>query len=76
MLEGTNDYLMEVMIPLIEGLKFADAIRKETSGSSYPQLMFHGFEVDVATDPLFLPMSEEDIEEYGEGINLSENIAR
>lgn len=36
LLEGTNDYLMDVLIPLIEGLKFADAIRKQTSGSSYP----------------------------------------
>ena len=38
--------------------------------------MFHGFEVNVDNDPLYLPLSEEDIEDYGEGLNLAENIAR
>ena len=38
--------------------------------------MFHGFEVNKETDPLYIPLTEEDIEEYGEGLNLAENIAR
>jgi ribosome assembly protein 1 len=74
--EGTNDFLIEAHIPLVEGFKFADDIRSATQGSSYPQLVFHGFEVNVDNDPLYLPLSEEDLEDYGEGLNLVENIAR
>ena len=44
--EGTDDFLIEAMIPLVEGFKFSDAIRVATQGSSYPQLVFHGFEVN------------------------------
>ena len=39
--------------------------------------MFHGFQVNKETDPLYLPLTEEEIEEWGEGTNLAENnIAR
>lgn len=68
--------MIDAHIPLVEGFKFADNIRSATQGSSYPQLVFLGFEVNVDNDPLYLPLSEEDIEEYGEGLSLTENIAR
>lgn len=38
--------------------------------------MFHGFVVNQDEDPLYLPLTEEDLENYGEGVNMPENIAR
>lgn len=74
--DGTNYFLMDALIPLVEGFVFTDQIRKKSAGIAYPQLVFHGFEVNVANDPFFLPKTIEDIEDLGSGEGMEDNIAK
>jgi len=38
--------------------------------------VFHGFEVNILNDPLYLPRTQEELEEHGTGEILCENIAK
>ena len=38
--------------------------------------MFHGYEVNLNNDPLFLPKTIEELEDHGEGDILVDNIAK
>ena len=41
--DGTNYFLMELMIPLVTSFEFSKGVRKECMGLAYPQLVFNGF---------------------------------
>lgn len=70
--EGTNNFLMKCIVPLIEGFVFTEEIFKKGCGIAYPQLVFHGWEVN-ANDPFFVPQTEEEKEDLGEGDILPPN---
>ena len=74
--DGTNYFLIDALIPLIEGFAFNDSIRKKSCGIAYPQLVFHGYEINLNNDPLFLPKTIEELEDHGEGDILVDNIAK
>jgi len=44
--EGTNYFLLEVKIPVVESFLFGSEVRNKCKGISYPQLVFDGFEVN------------------------------
>lgn len=48
---------------------------KKTYGISYPQLIFQGFEINE-NDPFYVPQTEEELEEHGEGDILPMNPAK
>ena len=54
---------------------FLEEIRKKSCGIAYPQLVFHGFEINQ-NDPVYVPTTEEDLEEHGEGDILPPNPAK
>lgn len=70
--EGTNNFLMQCLVPLIEGFVFTEEIFKKGCGIAYPQLVFHGWEVNP-NDPFFIPKTEEEKEDLGEGDILPPN---
>jgi len=72
--EGTSYFVIQAQIPAIESFGFADEIRKKTSGSANPQLVFGGFEI-LDVDPFWIPTTEEELEDWGEKAD-HENIAK
>jgi ribosome assembly protein 1 len=73
MKEGTPFFTIQASIPVAEAFGFSEEIRKRTSGSANPQLVFAGFEM-LDQDPFWVPTTEEELEELGE-FSDRENIA-
>jgi len=63
--EGTPFYSILSLLPVAESFGFSDEIRKRTSGAAQPQLVFSGFEL-LDEDPFWVPMTEEELEDFGE----------
>lgn len=74
MKEGTPFYTIQSLLPVAESFGFADEMRKRTSGAAQPQLIFAGFEV-LDEDPLWVPFTEEQMEDLGE-FGDRENVAK
>ena len=72
--EGTPFFTIQSVIPAAESFGFADEMRKRTSGAAQPQLIFAGFEV-LDEDPLWVPFTEDDLEDLGE-FGDKENVAK
>eukprot|EP00958_Prasinococcus_capsulatus_P015438 scaffold1644_cov357-Prasinococcus_capsulatus_cf.AAC.3 len=80
MREGSATFVVLAHIPVAESFGIADEIRIKTSGAAAPQLVFshweplQGSKEDV--DPYFVPVTEEEREEFGEQSESSKNLAR
>ncbi|CAI2168612.1 15727_t:CDS:10, partial [Funneliformis geosporum] len=72
--EGTPFFHIFASLPVIESFGFADEIRKRTSGTASPQLIFSGFEM-LDEDPFWVPTTEEELEDLGEKSDR-ENLAK
>lgn len=70
--EGTNYFLLDLMLPLVESFVFTDRIRTDCKGIAYPQLRFDGFWINTE-DPFFIPTKIEEIEDHGMGDILPTN---
>ena len=60
----------------MESFGFNYSIRDASKGIAYPQLVFHGYEVNREDDPLFIPKTKEELEDHGEGDILVDNLAK
>lgn len=74
MKEGTLFFTIGALLPVVESFGFAEEIRKRTSGAASPQLIFAGFQL-YDQDPLWVPRTEEELEDLGEKGDR-ENIAK
>ncbi|OMJ23060.1 Ribosome assembly protein 1 [Smittium culicis] len=74
MREGTPYFFVTATIPVVESFGFADEVRKRTSGSAQPLLVYRGFEM-LDTDPFWVPSTLEELEDLGE-IADRENLAK
>ncbi|CAK7210598.1 Cytoplasmic GTPase/eEF2-like protein (ribosomal bioproteinsis) [Sporothrix curviconia] len=74
MKEGTSFLTILSLLPVAESFGFSDDMRKRTSGAAQPQLIFAGFEV-LDEDPLWVPFTEDDLEDLGE-FGDRENVAK
>ncbi|KAI1433422.1 P-loop containing nucleoside triphosphate hydrolase protein [Xylaria sp. CBS 124048] len=74
MKEGTPFFTIQSLLPVAESFGFADEMRKRTSGAAQPQLIFTGYEV-LDEDPLWVPFTEDDLEDLGE-LADKENVAK
>ncbi|CAN8097365.1 unnamed protein product [Discula destructiva] len=72
--EGTPFFTIQSLVPVAESFGFADDMRKRTSGAAQPQLIFAGFEI-LDEDPLWVPFTEEEMEDLGE-FGDKENVAK
>ena len=73
--DGTNYFLLDLMIPLVTSFEFHKSVRLQCQGLTYPQLVFNGFMINEE-DPFFIPTTEEELEELGVGDILPENPAK
>lgn len=74
LIEGSGQFDVNAVIPVIESFNFATEIRKQTSGLAMPQLVFSHWEI-VDIDPSWVPTTEEEYEQYGEKADFT-NIAK
>lgn len=75
MLEGSALFTVHAYVPVAESFGFADELRRWTSGAASPQLLLSHWE-ELPQDPFFVPKTEEELEEFGDGSSVPTNIAR
>ncbi|XP_036336690.1 elongation factor-like GTPase 1 [Rhagoletis pomonella] len=63
--QGSGNFSVMAILPVIESFNFAQEIRKQTSGLACPQLMFSHWEI-IDIDPFWVPTTEEEITHFGE----------
>ncbi|XP_021715630.1 elongation factor-like GTPase 1 isoform X1 [Chenopodium quinoa] len=75
MQESSPLFTVHAYLPVAESFGFADELRKWTSGSSSALLVLSHWE-QLMEDPFFVPKTEEEIEEFGDGSSVVQNTAR
>ncbi|PIA61307.1 hypothetical protein AQUCO_00300683v1 [Aquilegia coerulea] len=75
MQEGSSLFTVHAYVPVAESFGFADELRRWTSGASSALLLFSHWET-LPEDPFFVPKTEEEIEEFGDGSSVLPNTAR
>ncbi|KAJ6792989.1 elongation factor-like GTPase 1 isoform X2 [Iris pallida] len=75
MQEGSPLFTVHAYVPVAESFGFADELRRWTSGASSALLVLSHWEA-LPEDPFFVPKTEEEIEEFGDGSSVLPNMAR
>lgn len=75
MQEGSPLFSVHAYVPVAESFGFADELRRWTSGASSALLVLSHWEA-LPEDPFFVPKTEEEIEEFGDGASVLHNTAR
>lgn len=75
MQEGSPLFTVHVYLPVAESFGFADELRRWTSGAASALLVLSHCEA-LSEDPFFVPKTEEEIEEFGDGSSVLHNTAR
>lgn len=75
MQEGSALFTVHAYVPVAESFGFADELRRWTSGAASALLVLSHWEA-LSEDPFFVPKTEEEIEEFGDGSSVLPNIAR
>ncbi|XP_058084920.1 uncharacterized protein LOC131232596 [Magnolia sinica] len=75
MQEGSALFTVHAYVPVAESFGFADELRRWTSGASSALLVFSHWEA-LPEDPFFIPKTEEEKEEFGDGSSVLPNTAR
>lgn len=75
MQEGSSLFTVHAYVPVSESFGFPDELRRWTSGASSALLVLSHWET-LPEDPFFVPKTEEEIEEFGDGSSVLHNTAR
>nr|XP_043613747.1 elongation factor-like GTPase 1 [Erigeron canadensis] len=75
MQEGSPLFTVHAYLPVAESFGFADELRRWTSGASSALLVLSHWEA-LPEDPFFVPKTEEEKEEFGDGSSVLQNTAR
>jgi ribosome assembly protein 1 len=75
MQEGSPMFTVHAYVPVAESFGFTDELRRWTSGASSALLVFSHWEA-VPEDPFFIPKTDEEKEEFGDGLHVLHNSAR
>ncbi|XP_068655512.1 uncharacterized protein [Aristolochia californica] len=75
MQEGSSVFTVNAYVPVTESFGFADELRRWTSGASSALMVLSHWEA-LPEDPFFVPKTEEEIEEFGDGSSVLPNTAR
>lgn len=75
MQEGSPLFTVHAYVPVSESFGFADELRRWTSGAASALLVLSHWEA-LPEDPFFVPKTEEEIEEFGDGSSVLHNTAR
>ena len=73
---GTDGFIIEAVIPVVESFGLSDELMKKTSGAASVQLWFSHWET-LDIDPNWEPTTTDEIEEFGSNVQAKgDNIAR
>lgn len=75
MQEGSPLFTVHAYVPVAESFGFADELRRWTSGAASALLVLSHWEA-LPEDPFFVPKTEEELEEFGDGASVLPNTAR
>ncbi|WJX96118.1 hypothetical protein P8452_77364 [Trifolium repens] len=75
MQEGSPLFTVHAYVPVSESFGFTDELRSRTSGAASAILVLSHWEA-LLEDPFFVPKTEEEIEEFGDGSSVLPNTAR
>jgi ribosome assembly protein 1 len=75
MQEGSSLFTVHAYLPAEASYGFADELRGKTSGAASAILVLSHWE-EIMYDPFFVPKTEEEQEEHGDGSSLLPNLAR
>ncbi|KAJ4770472.1 elongation factor family protein [Rhynchospora pubera] len=75
MQEGSPLFTVHAYLPAEASYGFSDELRGRTSGAASAILVLSHWE-EIMYDPFFVPKTEEEKEEHGDGSSLSPNLAR
>lgn len=75
MQESSPLFTVHAYLPVAESFGFADELRKWTAGSCSALLVLSHWE-QLMEDPFFVPKTEEELEEFGDGSSVPQNTAR
>ncbi|KAK7349026.1 hypothetical protein VNO80_23858 [Phaseolus coccineus] len=75
MQEGSPLFTVHAYVPVSESFGFPDELRRWTSGAASALLVLSHWEA-LSEDPFFVPKTEEEIEEFGDGSSVLPNTAR
>jgi len=75
--EGTETFVVEALLPVVESFGFSRELLTKTSGNaSVPSLMLSDEWKILDEDPFFIPLSEEELEEFGDNYQYLKNTPR
>ncbi|KAL6624618.1 hypothetical protein ACP70R_031939 [Stipagrostis hirtigluma subsp. patula] len=75
MQEGTSLFTVHAHLPIAESSEFSEKLRNGTSGSASAFLAFSHWQT-ITQDPFFIPKTQEEIEELGDGSSIGQNLAK
>lgn len=75
MQEGISLFTVHACLPIAESSELYEKLRRGTSGAALALLSFSHWEA-IHQDPFFIPKTEEEIEEFGDGLSIIPNMAR
>ncbi|KAJ6386242.1 hypothetical protein OIU77_029250 [Salix suchowensis] len=75
MQEGFALFSVQAYVPVSESFGFAEDLRRKTAGAASALLVMSHWE-ELSEDPFFVPKTEEEIEEFGDGSSVLRNTAR
>ena len=75
MQEGTSVFTVHAYLPVAESIGFSSQLRTLTSGAASALLVFSHWDA-IQEDPFFIPKSQEEIEEFGDGASIGPNLAK
>ncbi|KAI9082213.1 hypothetical protein K1719_035636 [Acacia pycnantha] len=75
MWESSPFFTVHAYVPVSESFGFADELRRWTSGAASALLVLSHWEA-LSEDPFFVPKTEDEIEEFGDGSSVLPNTAR
>ncbi|KAL8049066.1 hypothetical protein ABFS82_07G113900 [Erythranthe guttata] len=75
MQEGSPLFTVHAYVPVAESFGFPDELRRWTSGAASALLVLSHWET-LLEDPFFVPRTEEEIEEHGDGSSMLQNTSR
>lgn len=72
--EGTDLFVCKTFLPVVESFGFADELRRMTSGTVIPQLVFSHWQT-IPSDPFYVRKTQEELEEFGDQ-PIIDNLAK
>ncbi|CAD6205990.1 unnamed protein product [Miscanthus lutarioriparius] len=75
MQEGTSLFTVHAYLPVTESIGFSNQLRSLTAGAVSALLVLSHWEA-IPEDPFFVPKTQDELEEFGDGSSIGPNLAK